>query len=258
METSAEKRSRFLGDFSTVSETPLDPSNESLLTQLHFSQFETAGISAIGFILITFIGISLITFLVPSLGVTIQDGISEQELPYLLSVSAIILGIESVVAILLQRTRTHEATDYLIEVYEELSSYQVALQDYLLELEKKFPPLMLSSVTTTKIMHYFMLVQLRENLGPLLAEVDTLLSYQSTAGNRAASELLKGSLQLSPSAGPTRTGMIEVPLYNLQRVRDYLTTHLQELLVGIEYQRSSLSLMDGPPPHFDHRPQSTR
>lgn len=258
MQNSTEKRSRFLGDFSTVSETPLDPSNGSLVTQIHFSECEVSGVSAIGFILIAIIGIFLITFLLPSLGLTMQDGISVQELPHLLGVSAIILGIESVVSIIIHRARTHEVTEYLTEVYEELSSYQAALEDYLTELEQQFPPILLSSVTTTKIMHYFMLVQLRENLGPLLSEVDTLLSYQSAAGNRVATELLKGSLQLSPSAGPTRTGMIVVPLYNLQRVRDYLTTQLQELLVGIEYQRSGVSLMDGLPPHLDQRPQSTR
>ena len=247
MQNPAEKRSSFLGEFSTICEAVIDPSNDSLLTQVHFSKFDSIGVSPTGLVLNIIGGFFLVSLLLPPIGVRLNDGVSFSEISIILASATLVIASGTAISWAINRRRISEVISYLSEVLDELTHYHTALDDYLLELEQKFPPLIISSVTTTKIMHYFMLVQLRENLGPLIEEVRVLLSQGSSASTWAALELLQGTLQLSPAAGPTLIGMIEVPLYNLPPVLDHLAVHLHELLLQIENGRSELSLMDGRP-----------
>jgi hypothetical protein len=257
MKNPLEKRARFLGEFSTFCEASIDPNNDSLLTQVHFSRFDSIGVSPTGLALNLVGGLLLVGLLLPAIGVKLDDGVSISEISIIIASATLVIVAGTTISWAINRRRISEVISYLQEVLEELTHYHTALDDYLVELENKFPPLILSSVTTTKIMHYFMLVQLRENLGPLIEEVRVLLSQRSTASTWAALELLQGTLQLSPAAGPTLIGMIEVPIYNLPKVLDHLAEHLQELLVQIENGRSELSLMDGRP-QFENRTDPSR
>jgi hypothetical protein len=247
MQNPAEKRVRFLGDFSAICEEPIDPNNDALLTQVHFSRFDSLGVSPTGLMLNLTGAIFLVGILLPAIGIKLDDGVSASEISIILATATLVIAAGTAISWGINRRRIAEVSDYLSEVLEELSHYNNALDDYLLELEQKFPPLIISSVTTTKIMHYFMLVQLRETLGPLIEEVRVLLSQRSIASTWAALELLQGTLQLSPAAGPTLTGMVEVPLYNLPKVLEHLALHLHELLIQIGNGRSDLSPMDGRP-----------
>lgn len=234
-----------MGDFSTICQAAIDPSNDALLTQVHFSQFECIGISQTGLFLNLIGGLFCVGLLLPAIGVKLDDGLSITELSIILASATLVIGAGTAFSWAINRRRIGEVRAYLLEVLEELSQYHNELADFLLELEQKFPPLIVSSATTTKIMHYFMLVQLRENLGPLVEEVRVLLSRRSTPSTWAALELLRGSLQLSPAAGSTLTGMLELPLYNLPQILDHLAVNLREMLLQIGSGRSDLSIMDG-------------
>jgi hypothetical protein len=247
MQNPAEKRVRFLGDFSTICEEPIDPNNDALLTQVHFSRFDSIGVTPTGLVLNLTGGLLLLGLLLPAIGIKLDDGVSAPEISIIVASAVLVLAAGTAISWVINRRRISEVRTYLFEVLEELNHYHDALDDYLIELDQKFPPLIISSVTTTKIMHYFMLVQLRENLGPLREEVRVLLSQRSAASTEAALELLRGTLHLSPAAGPTLIGMIAVPLYNLPKVLDHLGLHLNELLLQIGNGRSELSLMDGRP-----------
>lgn len=241
-----EKRERFLGELCNLCEAPLDPKSESLLVQLHFDYPDNLGIPVGGFLASLLVGLLAFFFLLPTINVIITDGLSHHELFVVFVGIVVILAVISGLASILSRRRTMEANNYLQGVSEELSSMYNYLDDYLIDIEQKYPPIILSSVTTTKIMHYFVLVQLREALGPLNREIRLLLNHKSLSATRHALDLLRSSLQISPAAGQAYAKSIEVPLYNLPRVVDELTLHLRDLLKQLETRMERIQALDSP------------
>lgn len=234
MRASREKRERFLGDLTDLCEEPPDPDSESLLVQLHFECADSLGVPVGGFLASLCAGFVAFFLMLPSVGIITADGLSPTELKRLVVGLVIIVGTISALAAILSRRRTLQTNHYLRGVLEELLLIHTFLDNYLVDLEQKYPPIVLSSVTTTKIMHYFMLVQLREALAPLTRELRVLLNQRSFSATRHALDLLHGALPLSPSASEAAAYAIEVPIYNIPRVLDGLTIHLQDLLKQLE------------------------
>lgn len=247
MRDSKEKRERFLGDLADLCEAAPDPDSDSLLVQLHLQGSRALGIPIGGCLASLFAGLIALFLTLPSIGVNTTDGLSRIELIRLSIGLGMVLVAIGILAALLSRRRTLDTNQHLRGVVEELNLIYTFLDDYLIDLEQKYPPIILASVTTTKIMHYFMLVQLREGLGPLTRELRHLLHQRSFSATQLALDLLHGSVPLSPSAGQAAAHLIEVPLYNLPRVLDALTIHLQDLLQQLEASNPRRSSSESPP-----------
>lgn len=246
MRDSKEKRERFLGDLADLCEELPDPESESLLVQLHFECADSLGIPVGGFLASLFAGFVALFFMLPTLGVITGDGLSPVEAKRLSIGLVGVVGTIGALATIIGRRRTLQTNHYLRGVLEELLLLHTFLDNYLVDLEQKYPPIILASVTTTKIMHYFMLVQLREALTPLTREIRVLLNQRSYSATRHALELLHGALSLSPSASQAADHSLEVPIYNIPKVLDALTIHLQDLLQQLEAGVRQRPLSDGP------------
>ena len=241
MNEEKEKRGRFLGELSELCEAPCDLDSQSPLAQINGDGFIVLGIPLVGFLASVILVLFIFALFAPSAGVVVEDGFSPQELRIVLVGAASILSLLGTLSWLISRRRIREANYRLGDAFDELSEIYSFLDDHLTQTDRRYPPMVLCSATTTKIMHYFMLVQIREALAPLVREIPSLLEHNSAAATIEALEILTSSLQVSSGAGITTATTIEIPLYNLTRVIDRLTIHLQTLLQQIDAQRTRWS-----------------
>jgi hypothetical protein len=241
MNEEKEKRGRFLGELSELCEAPCDLSSQSPLAQIHGNEAIVLGIPLVGFLASLVLVLSLFALFAPSAGVVVRDGFSSEEIRIVLIGALSILSLLGTLSWLISRRRLREANYYLGDAFDELSEIYSFLDDHLTDTDRRYPPMVLCSATTTKIMHYFMLVQIREALAPLVREIPSLLEQNSAAATIQALELLSSSLEVSSGAGITTATTIEIPLYNLTKTIDWLTLHLQILLQQIDAQRTRWS-----------------